>query len=108
MPDQHHGQAAAASGDDLHEPFEPVQGPAVQVVGFVDEQGDGLAEAQHELSQLTLAFFALGRDRHLLFARQVVEQGGDKGRHGRAVGVDRQAFGHLHLVFAGDLVLQAV
>lgn len=42
MSDQHHRQGAATGIDDLHEPLEPVERVAVEIVSFVDEQHDRL------------------------------------------------------------------
>ena len=50
MPDEDHRQIAPATGDDLHQSLQSVEGSAMQVMGFIDEQSDRLAGANHELS----------------------------------------------------------
>ncbi|RMN06841.1 hypothetical protein ALQ65_200210 [Pseudomonas syringae pv. coriandricola] len=72
---------------------------AVEVMGLIHEQCHWAFVLFHQLAQIALTLFPLGRDANLLFSGQVVVERGDEGGQFDAVLFNGEGLGH------GDFLL---
>ncbi len=89
----------AALDDNFGEPFQCNKCFRMQIVGIVDEQGDGLLGTLEQLLEVAFTPLALAGNRHRLVRRQVVEQGRDQQWHRDLCLLDRQRPRHDHPAF---------
>jgi len=107
MPDQHDGKLSCALGDQFDQALQRDQGLGVQVVGVVNEQRHGLLGPPEQILEIAFAQLGIVRDRHILFGREIVKQGGyEHGHHDPGL-VQGQRARHDHLVFPLEFGPQA-
>ncbi|RMR97547.1 hypothetical protein ALP74_200182 [Pseudomonas coronafaciens pv. garcae] len=99
MPGQHHRQPTVTVLDQLHQALKSGQRMAIEVMGLIYEQRHWAFVLLHQLAQIALTLFPLGRDAYLFFGGQVVVERGDEGGQFDAVLLNGEGLGH------GDLLL---